>query len=177
MALLDIIEEQSVFAFTGKINVMLHSNKRLVGSIFMHEGNVVNASHDKNSGMNALNYYVFEDFQKTNVFDFIIEPEIIPKDKIVFSTGIAELKNILSRDYENYKKVDQLRPPGHIKLLVSADYLDKVTSVTPEEFDLLGVISDHGVVDSIYKHSPFAELKTTELLVSFKKNSVIRVIK
>ena len=88
MGLIEVIEEQTVFGFTGKINILLKEDKRMLGSIFLLEGKVVNAYHDKNYGMNALNFFVFEDFQKNNYFDFVVEPEIVLEESVNFNISI-----------------------------------------------------------------------------------------
>ena len=55
MKIMQVIEGQCSFGFTGKINVLQHQNSQYLGTVFLREGRVVNVLYHNIGGIEALN--------------------------------------------------------------------------------------------------------------------------
>lgn len=174
MSLLATIAEQSAIKFTGRINI-LGAQKELLGHISLYKGNLVNAKRLGRSHPEHLYYFGFLDLDGKGQ-TYVVEPEVIDKEERIFTLSEDKFKQNLSKMYSEYQAIKKLRPPESIKLLASANSLEQMKGIHPDEFDLLSTITVYPTVRDIYFYSPFSPLKTTKLLVALRKLNAITVI-
>lgn len=177
MDLIKIIEEQTVFAFTGKINVLLKENNQYVGAIWQKDGLIVQAQVGIFKGKKALLRIVFDDLESPDRFHFMVEPELVNLDETCFELSYENFYRELQRIYNDYQQNKKLRPTDSLKLAVNGDFIVSGPELTPEEFDILCFISDNGQVGALYAQSQLYDFEITNILVQLRKKKAIRVVK
>lgn len=177
MDLIKIVEEQTVFAFTGKINVLLKENNQYLGAIWQKDGFIVQAQLGDLKGKKALLRIVFDDLEAPDRLNFVVEPELVTQDPSQFELSYEDFYRELQRIYNDYQQCKKLRPADHLKLAVNGDFIVDGAGLSPEEFDLLCLISDYGLVGDLYAKSPLYDFEITNLLVSLRKKKALKVIK
>ncbi len=173
--LLDILVEQQAIKFNGRVNI-LGAQKELLGTIYIQEGNLINCRRHGRFSLENLFYFAFLNLENISA-TYITEPEVITDDLHLFKLSVEQFKKMLAKQYSEYQQLKKLRPPADIKLLPRVDFLESTTNISPEEFDLLSVISEYSLVKDIYFYSPFSPMLTTKLLVSLRKVGAIAVLK
>lgn len=177
MDLIKIIEEQTIFAFTGKINVLQKTSNQYLGAIWQKDGVIVNAHYADLKGKKALLRIVFEDLENPDLMNFVVEPEVVGPEMVLFELQYESFYRELQRIYNDYQQSKKLRPPDHLKLAVSGDFIVEGAGLSSEEFDLLCLISDYNQVSELYAQSPLYDFEITNLLVSLRKKKAIIVVK
>ena len=177
MDLIKIVEEQSIFAFTGKINVLQKSSNQYLGAIWQRDGVIVNSHFGELRGKKALLRIVFEDLENLDYMNFVVEPEVVGPEMAQFELTYESFYRELQRIYNDYQQSKKLRPPDHLKLAVSGDFVVDGASLGAEEFDSLCLISDYAQVSELYAKSPLYDFEITNLLVSLRKKKAIIVVK
>lgn len=175
-SLIPVLDEQVAVGFTGKVNVLRAEDRGLEGSISLSEGEVVNANFKGASGMKGFFNACVEAFDDEFAHDYIVEPErISPPFKIHYPYSVLRRK--VAEVIALYKENKHLRPPGELKLLVSASFIEAGGPVNGEEFELLRTISDYSRVKDIYKNSQLPDYQITNGLVSLRKKKAITTVK
>lgn len=175
MSLLQIIEEQSSFCFTGKINILLLDNGRFVGAIFQKDGFIVNASFYAASGKNALYNIIFSDIDSSIInHKYIVEPEVISDSDVSLKLKYSEMYKEAQELAAKFKASIEMRPPMNltIKCILSGFNLNKLNS---KEKNVLRLIESQKIVSEIYRKSTILEFELTDILVSFRKKGIIKV--
>lgn len=175
MALLEILNDQSAFGFTGKINVLVKSSGQLFGVIYQNEGLIVDADAQGLKGKKALFRLIFTDVETTDYLKYVVEPEILKEDNLVFKISNDELKKEASKNFQEYLAAKKLRPPANLKLVIDPEIIVNSEKITPEEFDVLALLSEWCLVSDIYKHSKLLEYEITNALVNLRKKKAIKV--
>jgi len=175
-ALLNILDEQSAMGFTGKINILRRDNSQTHAVVLMFEGKIINCQAASRSGEKSLLDVVFRDVSNSMTFKVIVEPEVVTLDDGLFEWSVEELKRRAREVYENYLNSRKLKPPGHLKLVLNADFIIEGATVEPDEFDVLSAISDYSRVQEIYDHCPLMEYEITRALVSLRRKGGLKVI-
>lgn len=176
MSLLEILNEQAAFGFSGKVNILLRDNGQLFGVIYQYEGKIIGASWQKEKGKKALFHLIFEDVDSDNIFKFVIEPEIIKPANFMFELSLEEVKAIAEKQFPEFLQAKKLRPPNHLKLLINSEIIVNEEEVTPEEFAVLGILTEFSRVEEVYKASKLLEFEVTNALVSLRKKRAIKVV-
>ncbi len=174
MGLIEIIKEQTDFGFTGKINI-LGKNSQFLGAIFLKDGVLVNATFESQIGERSLKKAIFEDLESKDFYKFIVEPEIVSEEKVVFEISFEKLNEQVANEYSQYQKIKKLKPPLNLDLIISPEIITNEFEVTASEFKLLEVISEYSKVADIYAHSDLLESEITLALVELRKKRAIRV--
>lgn len=171
------MKEQSIFGFTGRINVLLGDNKQLVGEVLQLNGNIVNSSFQGVKGKKALFNLLFEDIDGTLDLIYVIEPEVINDEDVNFDYEFEDLYKKMRTRFESYKKFKDLKPPSHLKLYIRPDFIKDIHgySVGPEEFDTLVTLIKYPKVSEIYQHSDLYEYQITRSLVSLRNKKALKV--
>lgn len=175
MGLLNVLEEQSSFGFTGKVNLLSSSNDQFLGVVFLEDGILVGAKYQKRVGRKALYEIVFQDLDSSDEFKYIVEPEIISEENKMFKYELSQFKTDLKELYEKYQASKNLRPPENLKLVVNSEIIHNNAEVTPIEFELLKTIVDTPLVSEIYKLCPLLEMEITLALVELRRKKAIKV--
>ncbi len=174
MGLIEVIKEQTDFGFTGKINI-LSKNSQYLGAIFLKDGIIVNASYESQTGERSLKKAIFEDLESRDQFKFVVEPEIVADEKIIFELSFEKLNEQVAKEYSQYQQVKKLKPPVNLDLIISPEIITNEFEITATEFRVLEVISEFSKVADIYANCNLLENEITLALVELRKKRAIRV--
>ena len=176
MKIISIIEEQSIFGFTGKINLLLRNNHQYLGAIFLINGNVVHAQLGNIRGKHALLNFLFEAFDNESKFKYVIEPEVVDIKIASFNYSPQQLIKKINILSHKYQQTSRLRPPDNLRVILSGEFILEGPQVTPQEFELMCTISDYNKISEIYQNCPLYHFEITSRLVSLRKNRALKVI-
>jgi hypothetical protein len=177
MKLIEIIEENIAFQFTGRINIIKKENSQLLGFILIKDGNIIHAKHGNFYSKKALvSIFILE--KNTNDLKYIIEPEIIDKNEFWLNLDWTNLKKELLVYFQNFNgpSKNPLRPPNNINLKVNPKFIMKGDNVSTQEFLLMLTIIKYPCPKDIFEHSEFLEGEVTQTMVSLRKKGVLKVI-
>ncbi len=174
--LIDTLEEQVLVQFSGRINVLKESNRQLIGSIILKDGDVFRIDYKGQEGMKALCHLYLDDL-KDDENVLIVEPEIVDDVHRNIHFPYKTLIQKLSEFMTEYEKSKSLRPPAGIKLLAIADFLAQGEKINEQEFQVLATISDYNKIEDIYKNCPLMEYEVTNCLISLRQKGALKVIK
>jgi hypothetical protein len=175
MGLLEILNEQSAFGFTGKINVLVKSNGQLFGVVYQNDGTIVDAQSQSLEGLRALYKMIFTDVESQDFLKFIVEPEILKSENFQLEISLDELKSEASKKFQEYIAAKKLRPPDNVKLVIDPEIIVDANQVSPEEYDVLSLLTEWSKVSDVYKYSNLLEYEITNALVSLRRKKAIRV--
>ncbi len=175
MELIELIEENFTFGFTGRINILYSKNNQYLGAVFLKDGVIVSAEYKDDIGSKAL-FNIVYDAQKQSKFHFISEPEIISDSHSHCSYDRSGFYDAMKHFIGEIEKSKKLRPPDDLTLAINRDFIIKGEDVTSDEFDILSLISDYGKVLELYKHSKLYDYQITNILISLRRKKAVRVI-
>ncbi len=173
--LMEVLKEQTSFGFTGKVNLLLSSTGQFKGVIYLHEGAIVGATFGQQNGRNALYKMIFEDVESQSHFKFVVEPELVAASNFNMRMAFDEIKTEASKIYQLYVQAKKLKPPMNLKLLIDPEIIVNPEEITPEEFDILSILTEWCKVSDVYKYSRLMEFEVTNALVSLRKKRAIKV--
>lgn len=173
--LIDVLKEQSSFGFTGKVNVLSRENGQFLGVIYQQDGMIVGAQIKELKGKKALFNMIFADVDSAEDYRFIVEPEVINPENITLKVPFEELKGEAQKLYQQYLAAKKLKPSPNLKLVIDPEVIVSKEVMTPEEFDVLSVISEYCKVSDIYKFCKLMDFEVTNALVSLRKKRAIKV--
>lgn len=174
--LFPILEEQVSVGFTGKVNILDPASKMLLGSVEMSEGEVWSSFYKRRKGLKAFYNLCIDSFREGTEFYYVVEPEILNSSRTIHYP-FTVLRRKTAQVVEEFKNNQDLRPPGHLKLLINPEFIKSGKEVEGDEFDLLCCISDYNKVDDIYKNCDLLDYQITNSLVSLRKKNALTVVK
>ncbi|MBY0414389.1 MAG: hypothetical protein K2Q18_09495, partial [Bdellovibrionales bacterium] len=89
--------------------------------------------------------------------------------------SVEEIKKEAQTHFQEYLTAKKLRPQGHLKLVIDPEIILSKEELNPQEFDVLGVITEWCKVSDIYKYSKLMDFEITHALVSLRKKRAIKV--
>jgi hypothetical protein len=173
--LIEVLQEQASFGFTGKINILSKDNGQFLGVIYLKDGLIVGSQLKDLKGKKALLKMIFDDVEANENFRFIVEPEIIAPEMMSVKITFEEIKQEAQTHFQQYVSAKKLRPPSHLKLVIDPEIIVSKDDITSQEFDVLSVISEWCNVVDIYKYSKLMDFEVTHALVSLRKKRAIKV--
>lgn len=173
--LIEVLKEQASFGFTGKVNVLSKENGQFLGVIYQQEGMIVGAHVKELKGKKALLKMIFDDVESNENFKFIVEPELLSPENITLKISFEEIRKEAQGHFQEYLSAKKLRPAPHLKLVIDPEIIVSVDDITPQEFDVLSVITEWCNVSDIYKYSKLMDFEITHALVSLRKKRAIKV--
>ncbi len=173
--LIEILKEQSSFGFTGKVNMLTRETSQFMGVIYQQEGAIVGAHFKDLKGKKALFNMIFSDVDSSEDFKFIVEPEVINPENITLRIPFEEIKREAQELYQKYLDAKKLKPAAQLKLVIDPEIIVAKEDISPEEFDVLAVITEYCKVSDIYKHSKLLDFEVTNALVALRKKRAIKV--
>jgi hypothetical protein len=176
MSLLAILNEQTAFGFTGRINILLKTNDQLYGVIFQYEGKIVGAISGNQKGRKTLFHLVFQEVDSIDKFKLIVEPEVIGPASFMFDLSFGEVRAIAEKQFPEFLNAKKLRPPPHLKLLINPEIICNEAEITPAEFQVLETLTEYSSVNDVYQNSKLLEFEITNALVSLRKKMAIKVL-
>lgn len=174
--LLSTLEEQAIFGFTGKVNLIKSENRQFLGDVTQKDGLVVDAQYKGLSGKKAL-YTALIDDVDVGGMTFVVEPELVEDMQVIFEVSVAQLKQQARERFEHYQRSQKLRPPDDIRLLVDPDFIIEGADVTSDEFEVLAGLSEYNKVGDIYKNVNLLEYEITNALVSLRMKRALKVFR
>lgn len=175
MSILEILNDQSAFGFTGKINILVKSNGQLYGTIYQEEGFIIDAATSGMTGVKALLRMIFIDVDQSDFLKYIVEPEVLGDEHRRMKMTYENLKKDAEKHFQSYLAAKKLRPPSHLKLVIDPEIIVDHSQISPEEFDVLTLLSEWCLVSDIYKYSKLLEYEVTNALVTLRRKKAIRV--
>jgi hypothetical protein len=173
--LIEVLKEQASFGFTGKVNVLSKENGQFLGVIYQQEGMIVGAQLKELKGKKALLKMIFDDVELNEFFKFIVEPEVLSPENITMKVSFEEVRKEAQGHFQEYLSAKKLRPAPHLKLVIDPEIIVSVDEITPQEFDVLSIITEYCNVSDIYKYSKLMDFEVTHALVSLRKKRAIKV--
>jgi len=175
LSLIKTVADQTSLNFTGKINVLEKGTNKYLGKITLLEGSIVFANYKGGMGKAALFHIVIDDLETENL-SYVVEPEIVTLSEAIFDLSFENFKRDAEYIYSAYSSARKFRPPPHLRLLITPDFVPKGPSVSYAEFEVLTVISDFNKVSDIFSECSLLEYQTCNALVSLRKKGALKVI-
>jgi hypothetical protein len=172
---LAVIEEQIAVQFTGKVNILASYNRQFLGHILFKHGEVIQVTFNGNSGLKAFYQLIIQEFSLQS-FDCVVEPELVEENERQIHYPFSVIRNKLAEVLKLYRESLKLRPPGHVKILVNADFIDDTLPVTPQEFDVLSTLTEWNTTSDIYQHCQLLDHEITHALVSLRKKGALKIL-
>ena len=96
MGIFEVIEEQAIIGFSGKINFQSKVDGHFIGSIFLLDGKICNCHFDKTQEIKAMvSLYIY--LAENNEFQVILEPEIIAIHQSKIDIPISRIKKLCEK--------------------------------------------------------------------------------
>lgn len=175
-SLIDLLDEQSLVGFTGKVNILDKNSKQFLGMIVFFEGDIYHASFKGILSFKGLCQILIAE-EEASDFLPVVEPEIVDEASRSIHFPYNILKKRLMDTIEEYRLSRENRPPNSLKLMVKPEFLESQEKVSGNEFKLLATISDYNLVKDIYEKSSLLDYEITNALVSLRKKNALSVIK
>lgn len=174
--LLSVLEDQSLFQFTGKTALLDSTTKEELGMIWQRQGVIIAGSFQGQRSKKAvLNLALtFHDFPKKYLVNS--HPEVIADVECETEWSFESFKMELTQAIALGAESRKLKPPGHLRLTPHPDFLLEGAPVSGDEFDLLCTISEFSKVEVIYQESSLLEHEVTRLLISLRKKKALKVL-
>ncbi len=177
MSIVQKIEEQCSFNFTGRINILKKADRQFLGVIYISEGMVVAAQFSKKTGLKALYSLVIFEMDGLQEFSLVSEPEIVSENDFEFKLKYSELKENIENAYQQHLKAKSLRPPENIHILVNPAFIKDGKKTGANEFLLLKTIAEYSKVKDIYLNCELFDFEITQALVTLRKIGALKVVK
>lgn len=174
--LMNILEEQVSVGFTGRINILEEVSKQILGSISIHEGEIVHAKYKDNIGLKGFFNLCVDEFEN-KALSYVVEPELIDLSHISIHYPYSVLKRKIAEVVENFRASKANKPPENLKILIKSEFIENGDDVSGAEFDLLNTISEYNRVKEIYQNSNLLDFEVTNSLVSLRKKNALTVVK
>lgn len=172
---LDVIEEQIAVEFTGKVNVLATFNRQFLGQILFKNGEIIQVNFHHHKGLKAFYQLVIQELSLQK-FDYVVEPEVVEDKERQIHYPYSVIKNKLASVLKEYKASLKARPPENIKILISGDFMEDSSPVTPAEFDVLLALTEWNSPFDIYQHCQLMDHEITWALVSLRKKGALRIL-
>ena len=177
MNLLEILDEQSVVTFTGRVNILASTNQQFLGAIYMESGFIVNAEFKAGRDKRALFQVLYEENQDSDSFSYVIEPELIDEKLLAFKLEVDAFRNELDKFFSKYRETEKFVPPKGIKLVIDSEFIEEGDHVTSDEFEVLSVLANYNSVEEIYDKCGLYDFEITTALVNLRQKGALKVLK
>jgi hypothetical protein len=175
-AILNFLEENFAFSFTGKVNLLKKDNGQFIGVIMQENGFIVNAACGELKGRSAIGKMLRMAQVQPFLFKIIVEPEIISAGDSVFKMSLEDLYAFI-KDYNSQQdEMSKLKPPPNMKILIRGEFIVEGAQITADEFETMLVAVDYAKVAEIYNNCPLPEPYITKALIDLRKKGAIKVI-
>lgn len=177
MSVIEVIEEQCSFGFTGRINVLKEEDRQFLGVILLLNGKIVSSQFARKTGLKALYSLVICDLEDLENFRLVVEPEIVDDADVDFSLSLKDLRSQAKKVYEEHNDSKRLRPPGDLRVLINPGFIENGDKPDSLEFNILKTMSTFNKITDIYQNCDLFDFEITKGLVSLRKKGAIKVFK
>jgi hypothetical protein len=173
--ILGTIEEQIAVQFTGKVNVLSTFNRQYLGHILFKNGEIYQVVFQNFKGLKAFYQLIIQEFSLQS-FNYVVEPEVVEDKERQIHYPYAVMRNKMSDVIKQYRDSLKYRPPENVKILIDAEFLEDTLPVTPQEFEVLEILTEWSSPYDIYQHCQLLDHEITMALVSLRKKSALKII-
>lgn len=173
--ILATIEEQIAVQFTGKVNVLATFNHQYLGHILFKDGEIYQVVFQNLKGLKAFYQLIIQEFSLQS-FNYVVEPEVVEDKERQIHYPYAVIKNKMSDVVKQYRDSLKYRPPENVKILIDSEFMEDTLPVTPQEFDVLEVLTEWNSPFDIYQHCALLDHEITWALVSLRKKNALKII-
>ena len=173
--LMGVIEEQVAVQFTGKVNVLASFNRQFLGHLLFKDGEVIQVRFNGHLGLKAFYQLIIQE-HSLHAFDYVVEPELVDEKERQIHYPFAVIKNKMAEVLKQYRESLKVRPPDNVKILIDSEFIDDTLPVTPEEFDVLQVLTEWNNTHDIYQHCQLMDHEITWALVSLRKKGALKIV-
>lgn len=173
--IMDTIEEQVAVQFTGKVNVLSNFNRQYLGHILFKNGEIYQVVFQNYKGLKAFYQLIIQEFS-LHSFSYVVEPEVVEDKERQIHYPYVVMKNKMSDVIKQYRDSLKFRPPDNVKIVIDAGFIEDTLPVTPEEFEVLEILTEWSTPYDIYQHSQLLDHEITMALVSLRKKSALKII-
>jgi len=177
MSVIELVEEQCSFGFTGRINILKEEDRRFLGVILLLNGKIVSAQFAKKTGAKALFSLVVCDLEDLQNFRLVVEPEIVDDSDVEFTITAKDLKSKAQKIYQEHNDSKRLRPPMNLRVLIDPGFVAGGEKPDSSEFLILKTMTTYNKISDIYANSDLFDFEITKALVSLRKKGAIKVFK
>jgi hypothetical protein len=169
------LDEQTLVAFTGRLNILDRISHQMLGVVILREGQIYRCQYRGASGLKAFYNAVIESVQLVPQ-NFIVEPEIIDEKSRQIHYPYSVLKNKTADVLKRFQAVSGKRPPDNVKLIAKPSFLEAQSEVSETEFQVLCALSEWNSVKDLYQNCKLLDYEITEALVSLRQQEALSVI-
>ncbi|AYF45985.1 MULTISPECIES: hypothetical protein [Halobacteriovorax] len=177
MSIIQKIEEQCSFNFTGRINILKQADRQFLGVVYINEGEIVAAQFSQKTGIKALYSLVIFDMDGIENFTLVAEPEVVSDSDFEFKLKFSEFKKNAEKAYQEHRQSLSLRPPADIHILINPAFIKVGKKTGANEFLLLKTIAEYSKVNDIYTNCELFDFEVTQALVSLRRLGALKVVK
>lgn len=170
-----VIEEQIAVRFTGKVNILASFNRQFLGHIIFKDGEVIQVSFNTHQGLKAFSQLIIQEYS-LNSFDYVVEPELVSEEQRRIHYPFFVVKKKMADVLKLYRESLKLRPPENVKIVIDSEFIEDTLPVTPNEFDVLRVLTEWNNAHDIYQHCDLMDHEITMALVSLRKKGALKII-
>ena len=170
-----VIEEQIAVQFTGKVNILASFNRQFLGHILFKNGDVIQVTFNSHKGRKAFYQLIIQE-HSLNSFDYVVEPELVDEDQRQIHYPFSVVRTKMADVLKLYRESLKLRPPENVKILIDAEFIEDTLPVTPEEFNVLKVLTEWNNPFDVYQHCELLDHEVTHALVSLRKKGALKII-
>jgi hypothetical protein len=175
LKILGIIEEQLAVQFTGKINILASFNRQYLGHILFKNGEIFEVIFNGHKSLKAFYQLIIQEYSLQS-FYYVVEPEVVEENQRQIHYPYAVIKNKMSDVIKQYQEASKYRPPENVKILIESSFLREKNEVTPQEYEVLEVITEWSKPFDIYQHCDLLDHEVTWALVSLRKKKALKIL-
>lgn len=172
--LIEVIKDQAVFNFTGRINIVNSHSGQYLGHLLMQDGKLYDAWSSQKCGKRALYQLGLIVGNSNTEYKCVIEPEIVDTENVI-NIKIDSLEKEITDFLEQYQKVEHLTPPKDLRLKVNPEFINQMENISAEEFTIIKTIIEFPVVDDIYQKCNLLHHEITLNIINLRKRKAILV--
>jgi hypothetical protein len=175
LKIIGIIEEQLAVQFTGKINILASFNRQYLGHILFRNGEIFEVIFNGHKSLKAFYQLIIQEYSLQS-FYYVVEPEVVEENQRQIHYPFSVIKNKMSDVIKQYQDASKYRPPENVKILIESNFLHQKSEVTPQEFEVLQVITEWSKPFDIYQHCQLLDHEVTWALVSLRKKKALKIL-
>lgn len=175
LKIMAVLDEQISVQFTGKVNILSSMNRQYLGHVLFKSGEIIQVVFQQFKGLKAFYHLIIQEYSLA-AFSYVVEPEIVEEKERQIHYPFAVIKNKLGEVLKLYRESLKLRPPENVKIVIEAGILKATIPITPQEFEVLELLTDWNSPNDIYQHSNLLDHEITLALVSLRKKGALKIL-
>jgi hypothetical protein len=175
LKIMGVLDEQISVQFTGKVNILSSMNRQYLGHVLFKSGEIVQVIFQQFKGLKAFYHLIIQEYSLAS-FSYVVEPEIVEEKERQIHYPFAVIKNKLGEVLKLYRESLKLRPPDNVKIIIEVGFIKASTPVTPQEFEVLELLTEWNSPNDIYQHCNLLDHEITLALVNLRKKGALKIL-